>query len=75
MQSSAQIHVNEDGTVTVVEGSPDIGGSRASMALMAAEELGVPYEQVRVPSSPTRSPSASTAARAVRARPSPRAWP
>jgi len=32
----------------VVEGSPDIGGSRASMALMAAEELGVPYERVRV---------------------------
>jgi CO/xanthine dehydrogenase Mo-binding subunit len=48
MQSSAQIHVNEDGTVTVVEGSPDIGGSRASMALMAAEELGIPYEKVRV---------------------------
>jgi CO/xanthine dehydrogenase Mo-binding subunit len=48
MQSSAEVHVNEDGTVTVVEGSPDIGGSRASMALMAAEELGVPYESVRV---------------------------
>jgi CO/xanthine dehydrogenase Mo-binding subunit len=48
MQSSAEVHINENGTVTVVEGSPDIGGSRASMALMAAEELGVPYEQVRV---------------------------
>ena len=48
MQSSAEVHINEDGTVTVVEGSPDIGGSRASMALMAAEELGVPYESVRV---------------------------
>ena len=48
MQSSAEIHVNEDGTVTVIEGNPDIGGSRASMALMAAEELGVPYENVRV---------------------------
>ncbi|MEE4301872.1 MAG: xanthine dehydrogenase family protein molybdopterin-binding subunit [Pseudomonadales bacterium] len=48
MQSSAEVHVNEDGTVTVIEGNPDIGGSRASMALMAAEELGVPYEQVRV---------------------------
>jgi CO/xanthine dehydrogenase Mo-binding subunit len=48
MQSSAEVHVNENGTVTVVEGNPDIGGSRASMALMAAEELGVPYEQVRV---------------------------
>jgi CO/xanthine dehydrogenase Mo-binding subunit len=48
MQSSAEVHINEDGTVTVIEGNPDIGGSRASMALMAAEELGVPYELVRV---------------------------
>lgn len=48
MQSSAQVHVNENGTVTVVEGNPDIGGSRASMALMCAEELGVPYESIHV---------------------------
>jgi len=48
MQSSAEVHINENGTVTVVEGSPDIGGSRASMALMAAETLGVPYDQIRV---------------------------
>ena len=37
MISSATVIVNEDGTVNVVEGNPDIGGSRASMALMAAE--------------------------------------
>ncbi|MEE8041344.1 MAG: xanthine dehydrogenase family protein molybdopterin-binding subunit [Pseudomonadales bacterium] len=47
-QSSAEVHLNEDGTVTVVEGNPDIGGSRASMALMCAEELGVPYERIHV---------------------------
>ncbi len=47
-QSSAEVHVNEDGTVTVIEGNPDIGGSRASMAIMAAEELGIPYENIRV---------------------------
>ena len=29
-----------------MEGSPDIGGSRASMCLMAAETLGVPYETI-----------------------------
>ena len=40
-------HINEDGTASVVEGNPDIGGSRASMAMMAAEVLGIPYEQVR----------------------------
>ncbi len=45
-ESSATVHVNEDGTVTVATGSPDIGGSRASMALMAAETLGIDYDQV-----------------------------
>ncbi|MEO0622087.1 MAG: xanthine dehydrogenase family protein molybdopterin-binding subunit [Pseudomonadota bacterium] len=41
------LNVNIDGTVSVSEGNPDIGGSRASMTMMAAEELGIPYEQVR----------------------------
>ena len=47
-QSSAEVHITDDGNVMVVEGSPDIGGSRASMALMAAETLSVPYEKVSV---------------------------
>ena len=47
-QSSAEVHITDSGMVKVVEGSPDIGGSRASMALMAAETLGVPYERIRV---------------------------
>ena len=46
-ESSATVHVNEDGTVVVATGSPDIGGSRASMAQMAAETLGIDYESVR----------------------------
>src|SRR5690349_23079003 len=46
-ESSAACHVNEDGTVTVVEGNPDIGGTRAAMAMMAAEVLGIEYEKVR----------------------------
>lgn len=41
-QSSVVINMNPDGTGTIVEGSPDIGGSRASMQMMAAEELGIP---------------------------------
>ena len=41
------LNVTPDGTVNVIEGNPDIGGSRASMSMMAAEELGVPYERVR----------------------------
>jgi CO/xanthine dehydrogenase Mo-binding subunit len=46
MQSSATIRVAEDGSVTVVTGNPDIGGSRAAMALLAAEVLGVPVETI-----------------------------
>jgi len=47
-ETSASVAVGEDGTVQVSIGTPDIGGSRASMALMAAEAFGVPYENVRV---------------------------
>jgi CO/xanthine dehydrogenase Mo-binding subunit len=47
MQSSAEVHINENGTATVIEGNPDIGGSRASMCIMAAETLGIEYEQIR----------------------------
>ncbi|MBM85492.1 MAG: oxidoreductase [Rhodospirillaceae bacterium] len=46
-ESSATVHLNADGTAVVATGSPDIGGSRASMALMAAETLGIDYDQVR----------------------------
>lgn len=45
--SCVSLNVNTDGTVGVTEGNPDIGGSRASISLMAAEELGIPYENVR----------------------------
>lgn len=41
------LNINTDGTVGVTEGNPDIGGSRASISLMAAEELGIPYEDIR----------------------------
>ena len=47
MQSSATIHVVEDGSLSVLTGNPDIGGSRASMAMLAAEVLGIPVETVR----------------------------
>lgn len=39
--------INPDGTVSLSEGNPDIGGSRAAMSMMAAEELGIPMENVR----------------------------
>jgi CO/xanthine dehydrogenase Mo-binding subunit len=46
-ESTAACHINEDGTAVVAVGTPDIGGSRASMAMMAAEILGIPVERVR----------------------------
>ncbi len=46
--STASVSLGADGSVMVTTGSPDIGGSRASMAIMAAETLGVAYESVRV---------------------------
>src|ERR1700740_2542554 len=39
-ESSASVQVNEDGTVIVATGSPDIGGSRASVGLVGGETLG-----------------------------------
>jgi CO/xanthine dehydrogenase Mo-binding subunit len=46
-QSSAIVNIGEDGTATVVSPNPDIGGSRASMAIMTAEVLGIPVSKVK----------------------------
>ena len=46
LQSSCSIGVNDDGTITLVEGSTDIGGTRASIAMQAAEVLGIAAEDV-----------------------------
>jgi CO/xanthine dehydrogenase Mo-binding subunit len=47
-ESSAQVNITEDGTVVVVTGHPDIGGSRASTANITAELLGIDYKKVSV---------------------------
>ncbi len=47
LQSSALVNINPDGTASIVTGSVDIGGSRASMAMMTAEALGLKAEDVR----------------------------
>ena len=46
-ETCVTINVNEDGTVSVLSGTPDIGGSRASLCMMVADELGIEYEKVR----------------------------
>jgi xanthine dehydrogenase molybdenum-binding subunit len=47
LQSSATVNIHADGTVSVVTGSVDIGGLRASMAMIAAEVLGLNPADVR----------------------------
>jgi CO/xanthine dehydrogenase Mo-binding subunit len=47
MQSTASVYVGGDGTASVVTGSVDIGGSRASMAMITAEVLGLSMDEVR----------------------------
>jgi xanthine dehydrogenase molybdenum-binding subunit len=46
LKSAAAANVNPDGTVTLVEGSPDIGGTRTSIAMQLAETLGIAAEDV-----------------------------
>lgn len=46
-KSSVNLSLNPDGKVALIEGSTDIGGSRASIAMQAAEVLGIPAEDVR----------------------------
>ncbi|MGC3971787.1 MAG: molybdopterin-dependent oxidoreductase [Pirellulales bacterium] len=46
LKSSVAATVNSDGTVNLLEGSTDIGGSRASIAMQLAEPLGIRAEDV-----------------------------
>ena len=46
-ETCVSLNINEDGSATLMAGTPDIGGSRASLALMAAETLGIDYDKVR----------------------------
>jgi CO/xanthine dehydrogenase Mo-binding subunit len=52
--SSATVRLNEDGTVILSMGAVEIGaGSDTAMALLVAEELGIPLERIRVVSGDT----------------------
>ena len=50
-KSSATLSVNDDGTVSLLEGSADIGGTRSSIAMHVAEVLGLKAEDIipRIP--------------------------
>ncbi len=47
LKSSMTASVNPDGTVALVEGSTDIGGTRASLAMQLAETLGIAAEEIK----------------------------
>lgn len=47
LQSSAIVNIHDDGSVSVVTGSVDIGGTRAAQAMIVAETLGVAVDEVR----------------------------
>ena len=47
-ESSAQVNITEDGNVLVMTGHPDVGGSRASTANIAAELLGIHHSRINV---------------------------
>jgi len=47
MESSSSATVNQDGTVNLILGSTDIGGSRASLAMQLAESLGITMDDVK----------------------------
>ncbi len=42
----AVVNLDQDGTVSLVEGSPDLAGTRTSAAMHVAEVLGIPAEDV-----------------------------
>lgn len=46
-QTCVDLNVGADGTVNLSVGTVDVGGARSSMAMIAAEELGITYDQVK----------------------------
>ncbi|RWA67454.1 xanthine dehydrogenase family protein molybdopterin-binding subunit [Mesorhizobium sp.] len=46
-QTCTDLNIGMDGSVSLAVGTVDVGGSRASLSLVAAEELGIDYSQVK----------------------------
>jgi CO/xanthine dehydrogenase Mo-binding subunit len=54
-ETSTAMNIAPDGTVTIITGTADVAGSRISIAMMAAEELGIDVDKVRVKMADTNS--------------------
>ena len=46
-ETSSSLQVAPDGSVTITLGTADVAGSRISISMMVAEELGIPVDKVR----------------------------
>lgn len=54
-ETTVSLVLNEDGTLVLTAGTPDIGGLRASLCMLASEELGVPLDKIRAQIGDTNS--------------------
>jgi CO/xanthine dehydrogenase Mo-binding subunit len=54
-ETSGSLNVASDGSVTIILGTSDVAGSRISLSMMAAEELGIPVDKVRAVMADTHS--------------------
>jgi CO/xanthine dehydrogenase Mo-binding subunit len=54
-ETTGTLNVASDGSVTLILGTSDVAGSRISICMMAAEELGIPVEKVRAVLADTHS--------------------
>ena len=46
-ETTGSLNIAPDGSVTLLLGTVDVGGSRISISMLAAEELGIPVDKVR----------------------------
>src|ERR1700693_2039508 len=46
-ETTGTLNIASDGSVTIILGTTDVAGSRISISMMAAEELGIPVDKVR----------------------------
>ena len=46
-ETTGTLNVATDGSITLILGTSDVAGSRISISMMAAEELGIPVDKVR----------------------------
>src|SRR6266478_5307005 len=54
-ETTGTLNIATDGSVTIILGTTDVAGSRISISMMAAEELGIPVDKVRAVMADTHS--------------------